>query len=115
MTLIKQKYRYIGIYLTTDFILSNSSLFEKFSYRHIGLFGVLDFNNSNIRFIHIKDFEKNSVVLKCRLESVPNIILSLNLLDPEVIVHSSSGSIKKLKKKINEYLTYISNNNLIDR
>ena len=110
MTLSKKKYRYIGIYLSSRLSSNKAGILEKLSNRYLGLFGSIDYSNANIRIIEIKDIPNSIVILKCRLESLTNILISMNLIDLELMVVSISGTLKQLKKKILAFLDYVSEN-----
>jgi len=110
MTLSKKKYRYIGIYLPESLSLNKSSILEKISERYLGLFGSIDYNKAHIRIIKINDTPNTIVILKCRLESLTNTLISLSLINLELMVVSISGTLKQLKKKILIFLSYVSEN-----
>jgi RNase P/RNase MRP subunit POP5 len=110
MTLSKKKYRYIGIYLSSRLSLNKSAIIEEISGRYLGLFGSIDYSKANIRIITINNIPNTIVILKCRLESLTNTLISLNLIDLKLMVISISGTLKQLKKKILVFLGYISEN-----
>ena len=110
MTLSKKKYRYIGIYLSGRLSLNKSAILEKISGRYLGLFGSIDYSKANIRIIKINNIPNTIVILKCRLESLTNTLISLSLIDLELMVISISGTLKQLKKKILAFLGYVSEN-----
>jgi len=108
MTLSKKKYRYIGIYLSSHLSSNKASILEKLSNRYLGLFGSIDYSNANIRIIEIKDIPNSIVILKCRLESLTNMLISLSLIELELMIVSISGTLKQLKKKILTFLNHVS-------
>ncbi len=110
MTLSKKKYRYIGIYLSGRLSLNKSAFLENISERYLGLFGSIDYSKANIRIIKINNIPNTIVILKCRLESLTNTLISLSLSDLELMVVSISGTLKQLKKKILAFLGYVSEN-----
>jgi RNase P/RNase MRP subunit POP5 len=110
MTLSKKKYRYIGIYRSEYLTLDKSAILEEISERYLGLFGSIDYNKANIRIIKINDIPDTIVIFKCRLESLTNTLVSLSLVELELMVVSISGTLKQLKKKILTFLNYISEN-----
>ena len=110
MTLSKKKYRYIGIYLSGRLSSNKSAILEELSGRYLGLFGSIDYNKANIRIIQINNIPNRMVVLKCRLESLTNTLLSLSLIELELMVVSISGTLKQLKKKLLDFLNYVSEN-----
>jgi|SRR6476620_10937667 len=110
MTLSKKKYRYVGIYLSDRLTLNKSTILEEISGRYLGLFGSIDYNKAHIRIIKINDIPNTIVVLKCGLESLTNTLISLSLIDLELIVVSISGTLKQLKKKILIFLSHVPEN-----
>jgi RNase P/RNase MRP subunit POP5 len=110
MTLSKKKYRYIGIYISGRLSSNKSVILEELSGRYLGLFGSIDYSKSNIRIIRINNIPDTIVILKCRLESLTNTLISMNLIDLELMVVSISGTLKQLKKKILAFLDYVSEN-----
>ncbi len=108
MTLSKKKYRYIGIYLSSHLSSNKVGILEKLSNRYLGLFGSIDYSNANIRIIEIKDIPNSIVILKCRLESLTNMLISLSLIELELMIVSISGTLKQLKKKILTFLNHVS-------
>jgi RNase P/RNase MRP subunit POP5 len=108
MTLSKKKYRYIGIYLSSHLSSNKVGILEKLSNRYLGLFGSIDYSNANIRIIEIKDIPNSIVILKCRLESLTNMLISLSLIELEFMIVSISGTLKQLKKKILTFLNHVS-------
>ena len=110
MTFSKKKYRYIGIYVSSRLSSNKSRILEELSNRYLGLFGSIDYNNANIRIIEIKDIPNTIVILKFRLESLTNILISLSLIELELMIVSISGTLKQLKKKILTFLNYLSEN-----
>ena len=110
MTLSKKKYRYIGIYLSSRLSLNKSAILEEISVRYLGLFGSIDYSKANIRIININNIPDTIIILKCRLESLTNTLISLSLIDLELMVISISGTLKQLKKKILAFLGFVSEN-----
>lgn len=110
MTLSKKKYRYIGIYLSNPISSNKSGFLEDLSNRYLGLFGSIDYSNTNIRIIEMKDIPNSIIILKCRLESLTNMLISLSLIELELMIVSISGTLKQLKKKILMFLKYVSEN-----
>lgn len=110
MTLSKKKYRYIGIYLPGRLSSNKSAILEELSGRYLGLFGSIDYSKANIRIIRINNISNTIVILKCRLESLTNTLISLGLVELELMVVSISGTLKQLKKKIIDFLNYVSEN-----
>ena len=108
MTLSKKKYRYIGIYLSSHLSSNKAGILEKLSNRYLGLFGSIDYSNANIRIIEINDIPNSIVILKCRLESLTNMLISLSLIELELMIVSISGTLKQLKKKILTFLNHVS-------
>ncbi len=110
MTLSKKKYRYIGIYLSGRLSSNKSEILEELSGRYLGLFGSIDYSKANVRIITINNMPNSIVILKCRLEALTNILISLGLVELELMVISISGTLKQLKKKIIDFLNFVSEN-----
>ena len=110
MTLRKKKFRYACIYIkknydddnTDSMILSNFT--RDFYKRFIGLNGSVDFYKSNIRIINVVAIPPGFVIIKCRLEYIDNVMLSLYFVNYPLIILPISGTIKQLKKRIQAFL-----------
>ncbi len=106
MTLTKKKFRYTCIYLQKDDGSIYSNFTKDFYHRLIGTWGSIDFYKSSIRIINIDSISKNFIIIKCRLEYIDNVLLSLYFTNYPVLILPISGTIKQLKKRIQEFLIY---------
>ncbi len=106
MTLTKKKFRYVCIYLQRDDDLIYSNFTKDFYKRLTGLCGSIDFHKSNIRIVNIVDVSKKFLIIKCRLEHINNVLLSLFFANHPVLILPVSGTIKQVKKRIQEFLSY---------
>jgi len=106
MTLTKKKFRYVCIYLQHDDNLVYSNFRRDFYKRLAGLYGSIDFHKSNIRIVNIVDVSKKFLIIKCRLEHINNVLLSLYFANYPVLILPLSGTIKQVKKRIQEFLSY---------
>jgi RNase P/RNase MRP subunit POP5 len=65
--------------------------------RHAELFGFIATERAAIRLIRS---EKNMVIVKCRLEQLDNLLVTIALSEPAAVTLGMSGSIKRLRKSI---------------
>ena len=104
MTLAKKKFRYICIYLIRDQRIDKDQILAKFKHslytRISGIFGQIDFYNCNIRFVKINELPSEFIIIKCRLEFVDRVLLSIYLIPSTTLILNVSGTIKKMKKRI---------------
>jgi RNase P/RNase MRP subunit POP5 len=110
MILYKKKFRYVCVYIkknssdidSSNIVLSN---FTRALYKRlIGLNGSVDFYKSNIRIINVANIPSGFVIIKCRLEYIDNVLLSLYFVNYPLMILPISGTIKQLKKRIQEFL-----------
>ena len=106
MTLTKKKFRYVCIYLPQDDTLIYSNFRKDFYKRLTGLYGSIDFHKSNIRIVNLVDVSKKFLIIKCMLEYINNVLLSLYFANYPVFILPMSGTIKQVKKRIQEFLSY---------
>ena len=99
MTLTKKKFRYIAIFFPNNPPLNPGKFFDEFSRRYVEVFGAIEYFNSLSRLIKSKDSINNVFILKCDLNSLSSTMLSLYLLNQELITVSISGTLKQVKKK----------------
>jgi RNase P/RNase MRP subunit POP5 len=112
MILYKKKFRYACIYIkktcndadSINIVLSNFT--RDFYKRFIGLYGSVDFYKSNIRIINVVAIPPEFLIIKCRLEYIDHVMLSLYFVNYPLIILPISGTIKQLKKRIQDFLTY---------
>lgn len=103
MTLTKKKFRYIAIFFPNNPPPNPGKFFDEFSRRYIDVFGAIEYFNSLSRIIKSNDSSNNVFILKCNLDSLSSTILSLYLLDQELITVSISGTLKQVKKKSHHF------------
>ncbi|WP_148687162.1 Rpp14/Pop5 family protein [Candidatus Nitrosocosmicus hydrocola] len=99
MTLTKKKFRYIAIFFPNKPALEPGKFFDEFSGRFIEVFGAMEYFNSLSRLIKSKESVDNVFILKCNLDSLSSTLISLYLLNQEIITVSISGTLKQVKKK----------------
>ena len=102
MTLAKKKFRYICIYFIHQHVDEDQILkFKNNLYsRMTGIFGQIDFYNCHIRFLKIQELPLEFVIIKCRLEFIDRVLLSIYLIPSNALILNVSGTIKKMKKRI---------------
>lgn len=104
MTLAKKKFRYIAIFFPNNSSSIPDKIIVEFSTRYIELFGTIGYSNSQTRLIKMKDSIDNMLLLKCALDSLSDTLISLYLINQELIIVSISGTIKQVKKRIRLFL-----------
>ncbi len=105
-TLTKKKYRYACVYLQNN----NDSVYSRFMGDFYGrlmeLYGSIDFHKSNVRIVNVDAVSKKFLIVKCKLEYVDNVLLSMYFTNYPIVILPISGTIKQLKKRIQEFLVY---------
>lgn len=104
MTLAKKKFRYIAIFFPNKSLSFPDKIFVEFSTKYIELFGTIGYSNSQTRLINMKDSIDNILLLKCALDSLSDTLISLYMINQELIIVSISGTIKQVKKRIRLFL-----------
>lgn len=104
MTLTKKKFRYIAIFFPNKPALDPGSFLDEFSGKYVEVFGTIEYFNSSSRLIKSKDSIENVYILKCNLEFLSSTLISLYLLNQEIITVSISGTLKQVKKKTHLFL-----------
>ncbi len=108
MTLAKKKFRYACIYIQkdndNDFTFSDFT--REFYKRLIGLYGSIDFHKTGIRIVNVSAMPPKFVIIKCRLEYINNVLLAIYFTNYPLLILPVSGTIKQLKKRIQEFLIY---------
>jgi hypothetical protein len=99
MTLNKQKFRYISVFFPNTSSLNPENFFDEFSARYVELFGVIKYFNSFCRLVKNKDPINNIFLIKCKLDSLSDTLVSLYLINRELMVVSISGTLRQVKKK----------------
>jgi RNase P/RNase MRP subunit POP5 len=87
----RPKRRYVSIVQAGEPIDSANAIKKRFS----ELFGTIATESAAIRLIEQRG---NESIIKCTLEQLENVLLSIALLDPPTITIKVSGSIKHLRK-----------------
>ncbi len=106
MTLAKKKYRYACIYLQSNDGLIYSNFLRDFYRRLIELCGSIDFHKTNVRILDVDTVSKKFLVIKCKLDYVDNVLLSMYFANYPILVLPISGTIKQLKKRVREFSSY---------
>jgi RNase P/RNase MRP subunit POP5 len=106
MTLTKKKFRYACIYLQNIDGLIYSNFLSDFYKRLIELCGSIDFHKTNVRIIDVNTVSKKFLIIKCKLDYVDNVLLSVYFANYPILILPISGTIKQLKKRIREFLLY---------
>jgi RNase P/RNase MRP subunit POP5 len=109
MTLSKKKFRYICIYLQQQDGDDRSAYYNftnKFYERLEGLFGSIDYYKSTIKIINVNSVSSKFVIIRCRLEHLDDVLLSLCFTNYSLLILPLSGTIKQLKKRIQSFLSY---------
>jgi RNase P/RNase MRP subunit POP5 len=115
VTLAKKKFRYACIYLQNDDDqdagggggeLVYSSFLRDFNKRLFELCGSIDFHKSNLRIINVGNVSKKFIIIKCKLDYIDNVLLSLCFTDYPILLLPVSGTIKQLKRRIQEFLKH---------
>jgi RNase P/RNase MRP subunit POP5 len=106
MTLTKKKFRYACIYLQNNDDLVYSNFLSDFYKRLIELCGSIDFYKTHVRIIDVDTVSKKFLIIKCKLDYVDNVLLSVYFTNYPVFVLPISGTIKQLKKRVHEFLLY---------
>ncbi len=106
MTLTKKKFRYACIYLQNIDGLIYSNFLSDFYKRLIELCGSIDFHKTNVRIIDVDTVSKKFLIIKCKLDYVDNVLLSMYFTNYPILILPISGTIKQLKKRVREFLLY---------
>ncbi len=107
MTLAKKKFRYACIYLHKyEDGLKFSDLISDLNIRLIGLYGSIDFHKTGIRIVNVSTMPPKFVIIKCRLGYINNVLLAIYFTNYPLLILPVSGTIKQLKKRIQEFLIY---------
>jgi RNase P/RNase MRP subunit POP5 len=72
----------------------------------VGLYGSINFHKSRIRIVNVVAISPQFVTIKCKLEFTDSILLSLYFTDYPLLILPVSGTIKKLKKRVQDFLIY---------
>lgn len=99
MTLNKQKFRYISVFFPNTSSLNSENFFDEFSARYVELFGVIEYLKSLCRLVKSKEPINDVFLIKCKLDSLSSTLISLYLINHELMVVSISGTLRQVKKK----------------
>ena len=106
MTLAKKKFRYACVYLQNKDGLVYSNFLSDFYKRLSELCGSIDFHKTNVRIIDVDTISKNFLVIKCKLDYVDNVLLSMCFTNYLILILPISRTIKQLKKRVREFSSY---------
>ncbi len=106
MTLAKKKFRYACIYLQNSDGSIYCNFLSDFYKRLIELCGSIDFHKTNVRIIDVDAVSKKFLVIKCKLDYVDNVLLSMYFTNYPILILPISGTIKQLKKRVHEFSMY---------
>lgn len=107
LTLTKKKFRYIAIYILDDSLSHRNLIINRISDRFVDLFGTIYYSSSRNRIIKSSQLNSNILVLKCSLDTISEMILSIYSIKEDLIIISISGSLKQLKIRSNDFLGQI--------
>jgi len=107
LTLTKKKFRYVAIFIPDSSLSRSNLIVNQISARFIDLFGTIHFSGSRSRMVKSGHFHSNIIVLKCSLDTVSELILSIYAIKEDLIIISISGSLKQLKMRSNDFLDQI--------
>ena len=107
LTLTKKKFRYIAIYIPDDSLSHRNLVINRISDRFVDLFGTIYYSSSRNRIIKSSQLNSNILVLKCSLDTISEMILSIYSIKEDLIIISISGSLKQLKIRSNDFLSQI--------
>ncbi len=102
--LVKKKFRYICLYFPKDHDSKNQNFTNEFSKRFSGLYGSVIYYSSNFKNIVSTDAPAEFLIIKCRLEFIRHVLLSLYFTDYPFYILSISGTLKQLKARMRLYM-----------
>lgn len=94
-----EKRRYVAM-LPDDRNPNQDFLFKKIKKFATELFGTISIEQAFLKIINIKS-DKNILVIKCNLEKLEMLLLTIALIHPPIVILGVHGSIKKLERAIN--------------
>lgn len=94
-----EKRRYVAM-LPYDRNPDQDFLFKKIKKFATELFGTISIEQAFLKIINIKS-DKNILVIKCNLEKLEMLLLTIALIHPPIVILGVHGSIKKLERTIN--------------
>ena len=108
MTLTKKKFRYLAIFIPSGSFSSRSLISQEISKRFVDLFGTIESSNTRNRIIKSDGLDPNIVIIKCTLETLTDMILSIYSVKEDLILIAISGTLKQLKRKSHAFLIHLS-------
>ena len=101
----RAKRRYLAILHSVhpyDNIRDELSILNSITKRNSELFGHISTELSSIRLIRSE--QKNIIIISCLLQHIDNILSTIALIDPPLVTILISGTLKKLRRHIQEIL-----------
>ena len=93
----RDKRRYLSIVHAGG---SSDSFVNAIIKRFSELFGSIATERAAIRLVQQG---ANESIIKCRLEQLENVLVAITLIDPPVVTIGMSGSIRQLRRRIQQY------------
>jgi RNase P/RNase MRP subunit POP5 len=93
----RDKRRYLSIVHAGE---SSDSFVNAIIKRFSELFGSIATERAAIRLVQQ---EANESIIKCRLEQLENVLVTITLIDPPVVTIGMSGSIRQLRRRMQLY------------
>ncbi len=96
--MLKRRYkrRYLSIVHAGDSTNSVNAITKRFS----ELFGTIAAEKAAIRLMQKGT---NESIIRCRLEQLQNVLVTISLIDPPVVTIAMSGSIRQLRRRRQQY------------
>jgi len=88
----RPKKRYLSILQAGESIDSAKAIKKRFS----ELFGTIATEKAAIRLIEKR---QNESIIRCTLEQLENVLLTITLVDPPAVAVAMSGTLRKLRKR----------------
>lgn len=108
MTLTKKKFRYLAIFIPSGSLSSRSLVAQEISIRFVDLFGAIESSNTRSRIIKSDGLDPNVIIIKCTLETLTDMILSIYSVKQDLILIAISGTLKQLKRRSHDFLVHLS-------
>jgi RNase P/RNase MRP subunit POP5 len=93
----RSKRRYLSITYGSE---SNNNVLNAITERFCELFGTIAAEKAAIRLVQEAP---NESIIKCRLEQLDNLLVSIALIDPPIVTIAMSGSIRQLRRRTQQY------------
>jgi RNase P/RNase MRP subunit POP5 len=102
----RYKRRYLAIiYKTLDCRFDQRVMFNLIIKRNSELFGHIFTQISYIRLI--KQDHDNLMIISCKAETIDQVLISITLATPSLVVIDISGSIRKLIRRVSNKLSFV--------